>query len=138
MSSKKIVLCDLCGKQMNTGITSKSKRFTEAESFDKASILSICSVPDQNYPHGVPYDYGWHRADVCPECQKKFELFVTACREPEETAHWDFWAGWRSNHDHRIEDATCSNCGYKHHTVHSLMELMPSCPQCGRKMEKPT
>lgn len=81
MSSKSIVLCDLCGKEMDTGITSKNGRFVEAQSADKTSILSICSIPGHRYyPRGLPYDNTWCRADVCPECQKKFELFITACR----------------------------------------------------------
>ena len=80
MSRKSIVFCDLCGKEIDTGITSKNKRFIEARSVDEKSILSICSIPDQYYPHGMPYDDTWCRSDICPECQKKFELFITTCK----------------------------------------------------------
>ena len=58
---------------------------------------------------------------------------------------WEFWDGWIGNHDKRIEDATCSKCGYKHHTVRRefqsnetaqdvLNKLSDICPGCGIKM----
>lgn len=61
-------------------------------------------------------------------------------------AHWDYWSGWAGNHDQRIEDATCSNCGYKHPTVrldyvdgkfikgYVPDKLAKECPKCGAKM----
>lgn len=56
-------------------------------------------------------------------------------KKSEEVAHWEVWGGWAGNHDQRIEDAKCSNCGYEHHTVYgSLSKLSPHCPKCGRKM----
>ena len=30
---------------------------------------------------------------------------------------WIYWDGWKGNHDQRIDDATCSECGYEHPTV---------------------
>src|SRR5574343_874061 len=30
----------------------------------------------------------------------------------EKKAVWIYWDGWKSNHDRRIEDAVCSQCGY--------------------------
>lgn len=77
MSSKTITLCDLCGKEMDI---SKNGRFVEAKSSDKTNIISICSVPDRHYPHGMPYDNTWRRADICPECHGNFKLFITVCR----------------------------------------------------------
>ena len=69
--------------------------------------------------------------------------------EPVEPAKakWMFWEGWMSNHDMRIEDATCSACGYKHHTVRRtygvketeqevLNKLGNFCPNCGKPMVK--
>ena len=57
---------------------------------------------------------------------------------------WVFWGGWCGNHDRRIEDATCSECGYKHPTVRwekgdvnnesVLNKLAHKCPRCGAKM----
>lgn len=61
---------------------------------------------------------------------------------------WVFWDGWVSNHDLRIDDAFCSECGYQHPTVR-LEEGYPTveearasvrgklakeCPQCGARM----
>lgn len=61
----------------------------------------------------------------------------------ENVGYWEFWEGWIGNHDQRIEDATCSECGYKHPVVRRqtgensadvLKKLTPYCPQCGIKM----
>ncbi len=62
---------------------------------------------------------------------------------------WKFWEGWMSNHDMRIEDATCSVCGYKHPTVRRtygiretmqdvLNKLSNYCADCGAKMDRGT
>lgn len=48
------------------------------------------------------------------------------------TAKWRLWGGWKSNHDQRIEGATCTNCRWEHPTVHqSLDNLGKFCSQCG-------
>lgn len=48
-----------------------------------------------------------------------------------KTANWEIWAGWVGNHNKRIEDAKCSNCGYKHPTVYeSTNQLSRYCPNC--------
>lgn len=52
----------------------------------------------------------------------------------ELQAAWKMWAGWKGNHDQRIEDATCTNCGFKHATVHSLERLAKTCPGCKAAM----
>ena len=57
--------------------------------------------------------------------------------EIHNTARWDYWDGWCGNHDQRIEDATCSKCGYKHPTVRGTPELLADyCPSCHSKMIK--
>lgn len=49
----------------------------------------------------------------------------------QKQAYWLIWAGWTGNHDQRIEDATCTNCGYKHPTVHrSTSNLGKFCGSC--------
>jgi len=54
---------------------------------------------------------------------------------PIEEAYWTVWGGWSGNHDRRIEDATCSNCGYIHPKVYgSLDKLATECPSCKRKI----
>ena len=50
---------------------------------------------------------------------------------------WIFWDGWIGNHDHRIEDAKCSNCGFEHPTVHHPKELYKFCPGCRKRMKNP-
>lgn len=55
----------------------------------------------------------------------------------EKTGKWIYWDGWCGNHDKRIEDATCSECGYKHPTVRGQganKKLAKECPRCGTKM----
>ena len=64
--------------------------------------------------------------------------------------HWIYWDGWCGNHDRRIEDAVCSECGYKHPVVRwergdsiskknayeiVLNKLADKCPGCGVEME---
>lgn len=63
------------------------------------------------------------------------EIPVKAKEEPK--AKWEYWTGWASNHDKRIEDATCSRCGYLHPTVRgSYVFLADECPRCHSKMIK--
>lgn len=63
--------------------------------------------------------------------------------DTELYGHWIYWDGWCGNHDRRIDDATCSVCGYKHPTVRATKEewdtpkfLSDLCPGCGAKMKK--
>lgn len=51
-------------------------------------------------------------------------------------AKWNCWEGWSGNHDHRLEDATCSHCGYHHPTVYNNKDLADICPKCRALMEK--
>lgn len=53
-----------------------------------------------------------------------------------DTAYWKVWDGWRGNHDQRIEDATCSNCGYMHpETVYGSLSKLPKyCAGCRSEM----
>lgn len=57
--------------------------------------------------------------------------------EEKPQAYWEYWGGWAGNHDKRIEDAECSNCGFKHPTVRGYGapdQLYKICPNCGRRM----
>ena len=52
-------------------------------------------------------------------------------------AHWTYWYGWRGNHDRRIDDATCSRCGFRHPTIrptkddpYTPHQLWNCCPHC--------
>ena len=54
-----------------------------------------------------------------------------------KTAKWKYWPGWSGNHDRRIDDAVCSNCGYEHPTVRGSNELLADvCPKCKCSMDK--
>ena len=68
----------------------------------------------------------------------------------KKRGRWVYWGGWCGNHDMRIEDAVCSECGYKHPTVRweegdprgkegheaVLNKLKDECPKCGATMQK--
>jgi predicted Zn-ribbon and HTH transcriptional regulator len=85
---------------------------------------------------------GWQ----CPLCKTVYSPLVQQCncanekantteQVNEKTAHWIVWGGWRGNHDQRIEDAKCSNCGFEHPTVYGSLKLLNShCPRCNSKM----
>lgn len=74
--------------------------------------------------------------------EDKIEAFVTfqdEVIEEKPQAYWEYWAGWVGNHDKRIDDATCSKCGFKHPTVRGYDapdQLYKFCPSCGRRMGK--
>lgn len=65
--------------------------------------------------------------------------------EPINCEKWEFWEGSIGNHDLRIEDATCSRCGYVHPTVRRtygkresfeevVKKLAATCPRCSADM----
>lgn len=58
---------------------------------------------------------------------------------------WIYWDGWKGNSGQRIDDATCSECGYKHPTVWRNQgeeynstpdKLADICPSCKAIMNK--
>lgn len=56
-----------------------------------------------------------------------------------DKAYWDYMSGWINNQGKCIEDATCSNCGFKHPIVrgeNAPDKLSETCPKCGCLMEK--
>lgn len=62
---------------------------------------------------------------------------VDALPSNKPQAYWKYWGGWGGNHDKRIDDATCSNCGFKHPTVRGYdapNQLHKICPGCGLRM----
>lgn len=59
--------------------------------------------------------------------------------------HWIYWDGWTGNTVQRIDDAVCSECGYKHPLVWRTEEDKPNstpdkladvCPNCNAVMNK--
>ena len=78
--------------------------------------------------------------DIC-EYTIEPEQAVESELAEEATARWEYWSGWSGNHDKRIEDAQCSNCGFKHSTVRGKGANTPDlladrCPRCRRLMIK--
>lgn len=97
-----------------------------------STTMMECSVCKKHVPK--------HRYNFCPECGTKMQDRIG------KTGKWLFWEGWIGNHDKRIEDATCSECGYQHPTVRRawqsnetaedvLNKLATTCPSCGAKMK---
>lgn len=69
----------------------------------------------------------------------EFKCAIALKKDEEFEAEWTYWPGWAGNHDRRIDDATCSKCGYKHPVVrgsNAPEQLADHCPKCGRKMRK--
>ena len=57
--------------------------------------------------------------------------------EEKPQAYWEYWGGYAGNHDKRIEDAKCSNCGFEQPTVRGYGapdQLYKICPKCGLRM----
>ena len=74
-------------------------------------------------------------------------IYIPEVEVIEEKKHgrWIYWDGWCGNHDRRIDDAVCSECGYQHRTVryengdwHNFVpvKLSDECPNCGSIMDK--
>jgi hypothetical protein len=115
------------------------------DEYEECMVCNSCigkALPDPNAPDKVML------TDYCPHCGAKMN---TNFNTTEKTAKWEFWSGWVGNHDRRIEDATCSNCGYVHPTIRReivnnkfkpnettqdiLNKLSDTCPGCGAKMK---
>ena len=106
---------------------------------------------DIEFSIGLQGHYAVEFEDVCHECARKIqnidtddfkeffvEKFMGVTSSAEWDAEWKYWEGWMSNHDKRIEDATCSNCGYRHPTIRfgNPDLLQDYCPSCKSKMKK--
>ena len=59
--------------------------------------------------------------------------------EPVRHAHWEYWDGWMSNHNMRLECA-CSACGYKDvvrgYGYDNIKHLPERCHGCWAKMDE--
>jgi ribosomal protein L37E len=88
----------------------------------------ICRKCDHNlYAEETP-DFGEKLGKIavmdCPNCgEEGYDNWILSCRKREfseeknKQGHWVYWDGWKGNHDYRIDDATCSKCGYLHPIV---------------------
>lgn len=133
--------CDICGKKMQNKTV-----VTDTDPMDyRYGEFNI------QFGIGLQGHYESVFEDVCHECAMKIqnidmddfnkifiEKFIGVTSNEEWDAEWKYWDGWCGNHDRRIEDATCSKCGYKHPTIRygSPDLLQDYCPCCKSKMKK--
>ena len=133
--------CDICGKKLQNKsvvIDTDPMDYRYGEFYIEFSI-------------GLQGNYEAEFEDVCHECARKIqnidmddfkeffvEKFMGATSSEEYDAEWQYWEGWMSNHDKRIDEATCSKCGYVHPTIRfgSPDLLQDYCPSCKSKMKK--
>lgn len=135
--------CDICGKEM--------KNHTVVHDSDPDDYCYGEFKIELDIGFQGIYDAGFQ--EICNECAKKIrnidvddfkKFFIrtfmgkTEREDVEYDAEWKYWEGWCGNHDKRIDDATCSKCGYKHPTIRfgSPDLLQDYCPSCKSKMKK--
>ena len=74
--------------------------------------------------------------DVFISCKFHAPEKLMACTSTtiEKHGEWDYWKGWFSNSDLRLEDATCPFCGYEHPVIRydwqAPRKLPKQCPNC--------
>ena len=84
------------------------------------------------YADGDPY---FTRSEVSCRYEKICKMWHDQQETAKPGADWKIWGGWQGNHDARIEDATCSKCGYKNPTVYGSTDKLPKvCPGCHSEM----
>ncbi len=99
--------------------------------FTENDIKQIIAERFNIDPDSIIFIYYSNPNSVNAQIREKTELNEF---QQKEDAKWRVWAGWRGNHDKRIEDAICSNCGYTNPTVYGIESLPKVCPFCKRKM----
>ena len=76
---------------------------------------------------------------ITMEGVKILNQFPPSDVEPVRHAHWEYWDGWMSNHDMRLECA-CSACGYKAvvrgYGYDNIKHLPERCHGCWAKMDE--
>ena len=102
-------------------------------------VCSICGKPAPDEKN-TSERYSCWTSPYCPHCGAKMDVTEAGVKH----ARWKYWDGWCSNHDQRIEDAVCSNCGYEHQTIRLEKgeewgsvpnKLAKECPKCHAKMD---
>lgn len=77
----------------------------------------------------------YDRGGISHEDWIKIDSRYVLDKPPE--AEWLYWPGWAGNYDQRIDNATCSKCGYHHNTVYNGPDGLSShCPHCHSRMKK--
>lgn len=71
-----------------------------------------------------------------PDVSEGFDKIEHINKTTNKIADWLVWGGWAGNHNKRIEDTICSNCGFKHPTVYeTTRNLYKYCPNCNSEMK---
>lgn len=120
--------------KMSEGIAENAKAFYKYQIVEAKKIISELYFKLQAMPEiqRVPEQM----FNIKPKWLDDF-LIKEDDKKEEYEAEWLYWPGWSGNHDKRIDDATCSNCGYKHLTVYNTPDnLSDKCPRCQKKMRK--
>lgn len=109
---------------------------------DTADDAIVAAVLEAARAEGVTDLYLMDKTFILDAIREKLEREKLEQEKPSQ-ATWIYWDGWCGNHDRRIDDATCSVCGYQHPTVRATKEewdtrkfLSDTCPGCGAKMKK--
>lgn len=96
----------------------------------KSDITQIIAERFDADPNSITFIYYSNPNSVSAQIAEKTELNKFQQKE----AKWRIRAGWSGNCDKRVENATCSNCGYVNQIVHGIESLPKVCPFCKRKM----
>ena len=98
---------------------------------------------DQDRRNAAINDIETDRLEAICDAEKSGKLFLIGVDLAKgenftsglQKADWKIWAGWSGNHDQRIEEPSCSNCGFVTDTVYGDTDLLPKeCPNCGCHM----
>lgn len=97
-------------------------------------VIPIRNKSDFKYQIKTTGDLFSGNAD---EMEKMLNEILSRITNETYDAEWIYWDGWNGNHDRRIDDATCSKCGWRHPVVQGSPEkLSDFCAGCGSKMKK--
>ena len=136
--------CPFCGGEGEI-ITLKTKQGQKSSVSCSKCTCKLTALEPAYYDGNIEQDVicEWNTRYNCASVSNKEE-------EPVRRGRWVYWSGWRGNHDMRIEDAVCSECGYEHPAVRweqsdprgkgayesVLNKLKYECPKCGALMQK--
>ena len=111
-----------------------------AEYIEKWSVVNRLIDIENEFQQYKPF-HGFEHAMYRKICEAEIAIGKTQAADvaPVRHAHWEYWDGWMSNHDMRIECA-CSACGYKDvvrgYGYDNIKHLPERCHGCWAKMDE--
>ena len=111
-----------------------------AEYIEKWSVVNRLIDIENEFQQYKPF-HGFEHAMYRKICEAEIAIGKTRAADvaPVRHAHWEYWPGWMSNHDMRIECA-CSACGYKDvvrgYGYDNIKHLPERCHGCWAKMDE--